>query len=384
MGFRARKFLALIFLGHKIAVIMKNLFILLVLFAKLWAGESCDVLFYLQDAGETYGLLPVAEQLSSEGMQVCIAASGTAEKILRGKGVEYTSLESLGYSLGVDWPREGQLKSCVKVTDSFAPKVFVSGVAFSVQGQLYGAFRDKGVATVAFWDNFNGDGENPYFATAHRVRGLADQIWVPTRLIGRDWLSCVAVGHPSLESWAAEASQVQVEEVRGRLEIDPGEKLILWIGGYGPDYEEAFRLLLSAAEEATVFIQPHPKYGGEIESNILQEEVRSVFIHFIPNGVSTVEAVAAADVVVCHQSTVGFQALFLGKPVIYVLPPNQQFESLPLQEGLAYRMSCPCEWDEAFGWASRYVAPNCYRKFDVPEKSVEICVNLLRIACSLD
>jgi predicted glycosyltransferase len=55
-----------------------------------------------------------------------------------------------------------------------------------------------------------------------------------------------------------------------------------------------------------------------------------------PDGVSTMEVAVGAEVVLTWTSTVGVQAAFMGKPVVYYSPPSV-FDAHLVEEGIALR-----------------------------------------------
>ena len=299
---------------------MKTWVFLLFLFSTVFAGLPCDVLVYVQDAGETNGLIPFIERLQKEGRSYQVMGGGVSKKILGERGIPFTPIDApLNRKERVD---DAGLAA---IAELFSPSIFVSGVAFELEGQLYAEFGKRGVRTFAFWDNFNSGGSDPYFETARKVVSRASVAFVPSdsvrAAVGKD---ARVVGQPTLEEWIEKARQVDVAQLRRQLGWN--RRTILWIGGYGAEYEEAFSLFLDSVKGVDgwdVAIQPHPKFGGEIERKILEArgEKRSLL-----TGVGTIDAVAAADRVVCYRSTVGFQALFIHKPVIYANPRNESYD----------------------------------------------------------
>ena len=273
--------------------------------------------------------------------------------------------------------------------EAFEPKVFISGVAFAFQGQLYEAFRQKGAKTIAFWDNFNPTGTDLYFTTAQGVQKQAEYLWVPTHFIARsagfaDREKLSVVGHPSLETWICEAKQVSKEAIREYFAIQPEKKLAVFIGGYGAHYEAAFHLLIQYLEDRTpkdlfVLVQPHPKYAGRVESEILGQRTsnRALPLRISDGKFSTIEAVASSDILLCHQSTVGFQALFLGKPVIHLIPPGQTFSSLSLEQGWSKKVSEPAALHQALQHIDQKMAGSLEATLGLPSHATEHCAQFV-------
>ncbi len=342
-------------------------------FFVLLASVSCyatDFVFYVQDAGETYGLLPVAKELREKGADVRILTGGTAESLLSGKE---ESIGSFGIQIDSSWARTNRADSKIiaSMIEALDPKVFISGVAFELEGQMYDACKEKGIQTIAFWDNFSSEGDDLYFKVARQVQERADALWVPSAQVAAAFSereSVVVTGHPSLERWASEAATVDAKVIRAKLGIPEETKLAVFIGGYGELYEQAFKLFLESialSQGTTFYIQPHPKFGGQFESKMLLDHP-TLPVRLSKGEISTVDAVASADVVCCHLSTVGFQALFLKKPVVYFIPEGQKYPSFAEN-----RVEHPLEFGEALKRAEKGIV--C----EVPTGSVQRCVELL-------
>lgn len=311
---------------------MRTLFIFLFSLS-LFAVERVDFLFYLQDAGETNALMPVIDDLEGRGFAVAILAGGVAEELLAERRV-WTFPDFGGGPVPKSWARGSEIDAGVlkRLRSEIEPKVVLTGVAFESQGQILDLYR--GVPTFAFWDNFNSNGENPYFATARSVASRASTLLLPTSSIEADFEGEKrVVGQPTIEKWRREMQSV---EKKGPP---------VFIGGYGKDYEEAFALFLDCAEAAggEFLVLPHPKTDGSFEQSLLSENSPVRIVKDKP----TFAAVAEADLVICHQSTVGFQALACGKAVIHIIPEGQVFESLPLKKGLSHKVHSPEEFAAA-------------------------------------
>lgn len=331
---------------------MNRVFFLLIAAISLFSKEKGDLLFFLQDAGETYALIPVIEKLEEQGMKVLVLAAGVAEKALpnaRKLGVEISS-------------RSQRLtdEQLSQIVDEFEVEKVITGVAFEAQAQVLEAFGKRGVLKIAYWDNFQAEGENPYFQTARKVASVASLLLVPSEsLKGEFAVETEVVGQPTLKVWQAEIEAIDRFRVRKKLGVEEDQKLALFIGGYGPDYDEAYALFLRGMQtvpEIKFVVQPHPKTG-------IQSEI------------TTIEGVAAADVVICHKSTVAFQSLAAGKPVVHVIPPSQTFDSLPIQMGLAEKITQAEEFPSVF--LKDFPQFNFYELLQIPEDSIERCASAI-------
>jgi hypothetical protein len=122
---------------------------------------------------------------------------------------------------------------------------------------------------------------------------------------------------------------------------------ILYIGGNNFEAEAAamLREALSEAPELKLRVRPHPRND--------QAEMRALF-DFVapgrisdPNETSLAADLAAADVVVMVRSTVALDAMFAGKPLVWLSPPEHRaaFDDHPIRrQALAlYDASSPAE-----------------------------------------
>lgn len=143
-----------------------------------------DLLFVLQDAGETNAVLPVIDELEKEGVDYVILAGGVAESMCLSHGKKIISYSQLGFSreVGRTWTR-GELftqSELENIEREIHPKAVCTGVAFQFQGQILKRFREKKVETIAYWDNFNPEGSDLYFQTARHVQQFAERLFVPS------------------------------------------------------------------------------------------------------------------------------------------------------------------------------------------------------------
>lgn len=280
-------------------------------------AERTDILFHLHDAGETNALVPVIQKLDVDYLVVT-------------SGISANLLESL--------PKE-KLRPFTQYSQ-IEPKLVITGIASELQGEVLDFFNSRGVATWAYWDNFNPNGESAYFKIAHSVAPRAEILLLPCETLRSAFPNrpVRVVGHPTLD-------------------VDLPSKVILWIGGYGADYDEAYALFQSGmkqVENALVIVQHHPKTG-------------------VKNAFKLAEALKLVDIVVCHQSTVSFQALAAGKRVLHVIPEGQEFNSLPLQKGLAKKVSCVEDFAEALQEAMQTDVDGFFELMGIPENSTETC-----------
>lgn len=355
-------------------------------------GLDTDVLFVMQDAGETNAFIPVIEKMQEAGKDYLILAEGTAVKLLDGASIPSSRVKSFsefGITVEPIWGRtqrftRGDLK---KLTKGISPMLVVTGVAYEIQGQILEAFGSRDVTTVAFWDNFGASGDSPYFKVAHRVAMHASKVFFPSTDVAKDSTfahlkkeDAMVVGHPTLDIWRAIRATLPQEK---RRELGLNKKpLIAYIGGYGEDYEEGFSLYLSCVTEADVanyqtLIVPHPKTDGQFEKAELKRHRGLLPEINMIDGVGAKDAVAAADVVVCHQSSVGFQAASANKRVIFLIPEHQKFSNLAIQKGVAKLVTSKSAFIREMRHGADLKPFSFYKTLGVPEHSTDVLFHAL-------
>jgi hypothetical protein len=295
---------------------MNRLFFIFILLTGTLVSEKTGVLFHLHDAGETNALLPVIRELDAEYL---ILTSGIAGNLL--ESIPKEKVRPFSHYSHIE------------------PKLFITGVASELQAEVLDFYRSRNVPTWAYWDNFNADGESPYFETARSIEAKADVLMLPCESLKKEFSNrtTFVVGHPTLD-------------------IKLPSKVILWIGGYGNEYEEAYALFqegMSQLEGCLLLFQHHPKTGQK-------------------NPFKLSEAMRLADLVVCHQSTAAFQALAAGKPVLHVIPEGQSFDSLPLQKGIAKKVSRVEDFPNALQEALEQDVSGFFDLMGIPENSTDV------------
>lgn len=329
---------------------MKKLFYFLcfLLVACKAVASETSVLFVLYDAGETNALLPVINKCENEKIPYQILAFGTARTLVK------DSFDA-GIVLSSDWDRAAPLsqEEIDKIHSQFSPQVVVSGVASKIQGQVLESFR-KSAKTIAFWDNFSAAGANSYFQVAQEVQKEAEVVLFPSTAVAeapefasRPLTEKYVVGHPVFDEWREKIALIDKEAVLTKLGCNPERIVVTYIGSYGPEYENAYPLFLnyletletaydflfqSENEKANVLVQAHPKTDGSFERALSPE-------HFLINQLSTLEAIAVADMVVCYNSTAGYQALLLGKDLFYFIPKGDPLTNSAIEMGLAKKIT---------------------------------------------
>ncbi len=325
---------------------MKRLFALLALCTSLWgASIQCDTLYILQDAGETTALKFVLEQAEKNHDDYRIFANGMASSLLDPEFKSRMLLINFEEKLDRDWKRSGTLseKSVQTILDHVHPKKVVSGVAFEFQGQLLKAFESQGAKSYAYWDNINLQGTDAYFETAKKVAACAQTLLAPSHAFINVYPKAQVAGQPMLE-----ASTTPLAARPTDLPLQ--HPLIVWIGGYGEDYNEALRIFLEGAsvfKDSMIILSYHPKYDGVVEKQMLEKYHPSNVVIYDSRKLSSFQAILHADFVICHQSTAGLQAALGGKKVFYFTPQGQSYTNLLIENQITPQVSTTLELYDA-------------------------------------
>ncbi len=337
------------------------------------------VLFVVQDAGETNAFLPLMQLLDEKKLSFHILAGGVAEEILR-KNPSFKDhlafFSDFGIKADKEWDREKQIsqEKLSEIVSSYHPEKVICGVAFAMQGQILHSFKKDGVRTFAFWDNFSENGDNLYFTVAHKVVNDAEVLLLPSQILAGS--TCFqkktrqVVGQPSLDTWRR---YLPAENWHEKLKLSPDKKHICYVGGYGRDYEEAFILFLQKLEgidfsRFTVLVLPHPKTDGSFEKGLIKKSEQDVQVLV---GYPTRDMVAVSDLLICHQSTVGMQALSIPKPVLFLMPASQKYQNFLIEKGWVRRLSEKDDLGNEIKLTLEKPAIDLYSLMGIPEKGAE-------------
>jgi hypothetical protein len=134
--------------------------------------------------------------------------------------------------------------------------------------------------------------------------------------------------------------------VRRRTRVPIVREALTFAGQYGEGYEDVLDSFLGAvtpvlaADTCLILVlSPHPRTGGEVEERALAAmrdaeagrasgdpgqpgPATAGRVVMAAPDLSTMELATASDVIVTWTSTVGTQAAFMGKEVIYFSPPE--------------------------------------------------------------
>lgn len=311
------------------------------------------LLFILFDAGETKALQPVMHELDLSHTPYKIMSFATSWTLIHQhpQALDMRSIHTaLGMKIPSEWDRHQGLtpKILKKLLASQQPDLVITGMVSEIQHQLVVGLSEKGADILAFYDSF-APLEN--FPLAKSFLDHVSMILVPSESVAESLLenapfaNVEVVGHPTLEHWIAQSQAIPLSTTRENLELNDSKPLLVYISGYGKGYEEAFKQFVEAIQYVDHFhigISLHPRMDGTLEKKVL-DACGCSHVKIFPKKVPTEQIVALADVVVTRHSTVGVQASFLGKPVIYLDLKGSSYQSLSIEKGWALHLTDSAE-----------------------------------------
>lgn len=326
-------------------------------------AEHTSVLFILYDAGETYGLLPIMEQLSDYRVMVM----GTARDLVPPSDKVIDINDVMNVYPRIDrsfWKRKDAVPIEQLSKIQITADIVITGVASVVQQQLSAHFKSQGSTILTFYDNMTYTLPNhPYRDVIAPFQKLTNLMLVPSATIGKS-LSCKyeVVGQPTLEAWTKTLSSIDSYDMRHSLGFG-NAPLMVYCGGYGEDYANALQLFGECIQDLDgwqVITQLHPKVDGDLEAAVLNVPVYK-------DTPGTVALVAAADVVVCHRSSAGVLALLSGKEVIFVDVPGSTFTHFGIECGASPLATTVDEFHRALMKKSPYSISELHKLAGMPQ-----------------
>lgn len=318
-----------------------------------------SVFVVVYDAGETLGLLPVSPLLEAEGLDVqWVPLTPWALRILERERVSIVQpaggLEGLAHVKARQ--ADGETGFWLKLLAEKKPALVIFGLVSRMQEQLAQELKNRGQRTVGFYDAFDATERD---TIVWRVARQVGEVWVPTDKIKRnlDELGVAPVkvlGQPSLETWHRAASGVRPDALFARLRIPTGKKVLIFAGQYGEGYTELLEAFVRVAsaelnrrDDLYLVLSPHPRTAGEVERAALLKYQHPRML-VMPAGTTTAELATVGSVVITWRSTVGVQAAFMGRPVIYFNLKSGEYTNDLIDKGIALAAT-----PETFGQALR-------------------------------
>lgn len=316
-----------------------------------------DVTFFLYDAGETKALEPVLALLKKQNKIVNILAVGTAATLITDKDILIDLEKDCGITAKItaeNWKRDQKLNESdiAKLQNCIKPSVLVAGYNSALQTQLLEALKPTNTTTVVFYDSFNPPAActspNTSECYALNAAEAADVLLVSTYEL-RDIFQkmspqrCFAFGNPTLESWKKEINQTDKTTLIDSLKINTSKPVILYVGGYGDDYESSFNLFLDSVKDLKnyeILVTIHPKVSGQFEQKAIEARGLS-HIKVMPKDIPTPSLASIATLVTTQRSTAGVQARFAGIPVIYLDVHPEKYTNFLIDAHLVGHVSTP-------------------------------------------
>lgn len=315
----------------------------------LLPNQPPQMTFVLHDAGETKALMPVMQQLDSMGVNYSILADSTAKVLLQGN----PCLAPLPRDIAVLSKTQPQAVQQAKfrLTQAINVPCIVSGLASSFQHRWTQFFRRQGKTVVGYYDGF---GYNPLHNRVDAFIGHLSSLIVPSRDIANFLrprfynIPVLALGQPVLETGPRLIQQTNRVALAQQLGIASSKPTILFVGGYGEGYEQAFHMFCQTVVSlpaANLLVALHPKTDGYLETSLLRKYGLENRVRIVPKTTDTVQAMGVSDIILSHHSTMTIQALLEGKKVFLL--------------GDIHSKIGGCEFNPAiyYGISRRYLTP---------------------------
>lgn len=306
-----------------------------------------DITFILYDAGESKALIPVFDILEECGLNFHILAFATSSRLVKDYQKRVIDLsKKLGKKpYSSQWLREEKLseKQLEIIFNSLNTNYVVTGMVSSLQQQISKNLKKKGIFVVGYYDSFSPITTG---SISYSFLHCLDEVLLPSEDIAENiqnlfpQLRVLVVGQPSIETWQKMIKEGFNENKKFNFNRD-GRFTIIYVGGYGHNYSEAFQLFLDSVEnelECRIIISLHPKVNGDIEKELLSKKSYP-HIEILSKEIPTNCAVLYADLVVTQCSTVGVQAIFIEKPVIFLDVKDSTFNNVAIKNGWAQKIS---------------------------------------------
>lgn len=324
-------------------------------FSYLAQEKKGNALFVLFDAGETKALLPVMIEMDKAKIPYNIIAFGTAWNLMKKNPKTINIYSEIQLPAGISstkWDRVNGIdpKYLEKIYELAGAKIVIEGMVSEIQNQIGKYFKKQGAEVFLYYDSFAPISTTYPFML--EMIQYASHLLVPSQTVAESahalipHLKVDVVGQPTIELWIDEIEKEKVAKGKSRLKLQGNAPFLLYISGYGEGYEEAFSSFAEAVQYVDFYqigICLHPKMDGAMERKILKA-YKCPHVFIIPKNIATSHIVSVADLVVTWRSTVGVQAAFLGKPVVYLDHESSTYSDLALEKEWAVRCNNPTEF----------------------------------------
>ncbi|MEB3701587.1 Glycosyltransferase family protein [Candidatus Bealeia paramacronuclearis] len=303
-----------------------------------------SVLFLIYNMGEGEPFRKVAEKLTVDYKIVGIGVGAEQFK----DDAHFVYLNSDLYSEArvnvaphdKDHNRNRLLKSeIVQAILDLGPKVVISGMSSAWQAQVLNSLHERKIPTIAFYDNMNGrlvDQEYVKPFLAELQNGAVSTWLIPGEAYKSGFDGNIIVsGNPTLEQWD-EAFERSDARILKRLDLKPGQKLLLFAGGNDTTYPQYLNEMVKAVKrrkDLLLVITPHPARKDNIENKIFKKNGHPENVKIVKD-MKTLDIAPFASIFAVHKSGMAAHALSHGLPVLFVGPKKDYKSLLVVGKGL--------------------------------------------------
>lgn len=304
-------------------------------------------LFVLYDMGDTNGLKPVIDAFEKTSHPYALITLGKASDIFA------TDAHKL-LAFPTKWERKARLSTddFTRLLQAPLPTSVVTGMASHAQAQIANFYARRNIPVYAFYDNFDDITNVPSFHPfMDEIMPSGVMYLVPSQPAADSFAAhpktqaddIYIVGNPDLESWDQVFAETDPATLFHALHLSPEKPIILYAGGYGPEYEAYFPVFLKAMAknpQYQILVTYHPKTDGDFEKKSLESLGSPSHIQIVPKdlpGINTTSLAKIASLFACYKSTAGIKALSKGVPVLFVA--EQSYDNPAISQGLASLVS---------------------------------------------
>lgn len=341
---------------------------------KVQEKSSEDSAYFIAfDKGDYNTLLKISKGYKNAKILVM----GTAA--LEPKLENVITLKDLGIKTKVDasWSREkeldpkeiGKIVEVMTKTDAVAKRLIMFiGVASVIQKQIAEEakirFDDK-LDLNAVWDNFNVDLESPYGKNAFEVQKNIPRVFVPNFTVAKaldpDQNKTVVSGSPAFDDLKSKVEKIKKqlndsdfeEGLLKKFGLSHRKTVFVYFGGADPSYYEdsekgdsALTYLRKCLQlprlegiDPQFIILPHPKVKDKKYEEKQFNKAKTTYKVNVNYHMTNEEAIALADCVFTFNSSLGDFARYMGKPVMFIVPPQVSFHNNLVSTGYAMKAS---------------------------------------------
>lgn len=309
------------------------------------------VFFFSCEPGGAEVLIPVIELLAGRPeWETVVCSYGLGARRFADRAVAHTLIQPVGSG---DSSLLGAFRPDLVITSAASlPERDMS------EKHLWRHARRAGVPSIALldqWQNyamrFSGAGDDQHLAFQPDYINCINAIGREEMLrAGFEEARLLEFGHPYLSSLRERAQKVERAQIAGRLSLDNGEQVALFVSEAirehygntrGYDQYDAIRLFLRILSQAAGKFRPliklHPKDALAGYEAVLKDYAALAPI-VVQDEVSPVECVSIADIVFGMSSVMLIEAYVLGKNVVALQPGLRVEDPMVLS-----RMGCiPC------------------------------------------